>query len=108
MCPANAKHVVLQVPKHGDLALKKLRMKSESFFLMHRLSGLLPRISYLTRMDRLILGVITLVFITLGEAVTTSVLALHNKEKLAHRLDSWFRIIYIVLFVIFMLNAFVL
>ena len=78
------------------------------FLFMHRISSLLPRISYLTRMDRFILGAITLVFLTLGESILTSVLALHDKQELALKIDRWARFVYLGIIIIVFLNAFVL
>jgi hypothetical protein len=76
------------------------------FLFMHRISQLLPRISYLTRMDRFILGAITLVFITLGESIITSVLAIQGKEVQARKIDRWSRGIYLILFLIVLIYAF--
>lgn len=78
------------------------------FLFMHRISQLLPRISYLTRMDRFILSAITLVFITLGESIFTSVLAIHDKEELARKIDRWSRGIYILLFLLVSVYSFML
>lgn len=78
------------------------------FLFMHRISSLLPRISYLTRMDRFILGSITLVFLTLGESILTSVLALHDKENLAKKIDRYARFAYLGVILIVFLYAFII
>jgi len=78
------------------------------FLFMHRISQLLPRISYLTRMDRFILGAITLVFLTLAEAIFTSVLAIKEKGELARKIDRWARFVYLALLVFVLVYAFVL
>jgi len=77
------------------------------FILMDRISQMLPRISYLTRMDIFILGAIILVFITLGEAIVTAVLALKEKKQLARKIDRWARFVYLGLFFIVLYNAFI-
>jgi len=77
------------------------------FMFMHRIGSLLPRISYLTRMDRFILGSIALVFLTLGESILTSILALHDKQELAKKIDRWARIIYLGLFLIVLIITFI-
>lgn len=57
------------------------------------IDSLVPAVSYLTRMDTFILSSTLLVFATLGEAVITSVLTKHGKQKLASRMDQWCRLI---------------
>ena len=74
---------------------------------IHRTASLLPRIDYLTRLDRFILGTLVLVFITLGEAVTTTMLAMKEKKELALRIDRHARYIYFLLFLLVVLQAFV-
>jgi hypothetical protein len=63
----------------------------------HRISALLPRVSYLTRLDRFILLSIILVFITLGESVLTATLAHKEKKDLALKIDRWSRYVYLIL-----------
>jgi len=62
---------------------------------MHRISGILPNISYLTRIDKFILFAIILVFLALGEAIVTSMLAFREKKELALKMDRWARFIYL-------------
>ncbi|MGD9346480.1 MAG: hypothetical protein PVH84_11485 [Candidatus Aminicenantes bacterium] len=74
----------------------------------HRMSALLPRVSYLTRIDRFILFSIILVFITLGESVITATLAQKEKKELALKIDHWSRYLYLLLFVAVLVYSFVL
>ena len=62
--------------------------------------GLLPNISYLTRMDSFIIGSTLLVFLALIQAVVTAVLAESKKVILAQKIDRWCRSIFPLLFVI--------
>lgn len=68
---------------------------------------LVPAVSYLTRMDEFILSATILVFITLCEAVTTSVMTKHGKSDLALKIDKWFRFIIPVSFIALTVHAFV-
>lgn len=74
----------------------------------NRISQLLPRVSYLTRLDRFILFSIILVFITLGESVLTATLAHKEKKELALKIDRWARYVYLCLFVCVAVYSFVL
>jgi hypothetical protein len=64
----------------------------------NRISQLLPRVSYLTRLDRFIMFSIILVFITLGESVLTATLAHKEKKELALKIDRQARYLYLILF----------
>ncbi len=66
----------------------------------------LPRVSYLTRADKYILGSTILVFLALGEGILTSWLALNGKHELSKRIDLWSRVVYPILFVLCMWIAF--
>jgi len=55
------------------------------------LGTILPRVSYLTRVDYFVLGSLILVFLALVEAVTSGVIAARGKEALARKLDRWSR-----------------
>jgi hypothetical protein len=74
----------------------------------HRMSSLLPRVSYLTRIDRFILFSIILVFITLGESVITATLAQKEKKELALKIDRWARYLYLLLFAAVLIYSFIL
>jgi hypothetical protein len=78
------------------------------FLFNHRISTLLPRVSYLTRIDKFILCSIILVFITLGESVITATLAQKGKKELSLRIDRWARYLYLLLFVCVIIYSFVL
>lgn len=71
-----------------------------------RIGQVLPRISYLTRIDRFVLGATFLVFMALGEAVTTTMLARKGKEALAKKIDRMARYLYLLLFGIVVIFAF--
>jgi hypothetical protein len=60
---------------------------------------MLPKISYLTRMDIFIFGSTMLVFAALIQVIVTSSLARRGLEKEAIRLDLWCRVIFPVIFV---------
>jgi hypothetical protein len=67
----------------------------------------LPRISYLTNADELVLTATLLVFLALGQAVLTSRLATRNEIEFARRLDLYGRWIYPLLYLAGMFIAFV-
>jgi hypothetical protein len=58
------------------------------------LGYLLPRVSYLTRVDQFILGSTLLVFTAFGEAILTSKLARGGNPSLSNTIDRWARWIY--------------
>jgi hypothetical protein len=62
------------------------------------LGYLLPRVSYLTRVDQFILGSTLLVFLALGEAIVTANLARGGNHSFSRTIDRWARVIYLVLF----------
>lgn len=78
------------------------------FLFNHRISTLLPRVSYLTRIDKFILCSIILVFITLGESVITATIAQKGKKELSLKVDRWARYLYLLLFVCVVIYSFVL
>jgi len=51
------------------------------------IGGVLPKISYLTRLDLFILGATVMVFLTLAEAIVTGRLARSGRASLARRID---------------------
>jgi hypothetical protein len=67
---------------------------------MPHVSGMLPRISYLNRLDKFIFCAILLVFLTLGEAILTSMLAFREKKELARKIDLWARFVHLVCVVV--------
>ncbi len=62
------------------------------------LGYLLPRLSYLTRADRFLIGSTLLVFMAFGEALRTSYLANRDQEDRALRIDKLSRVLFPVLF----------
>ena len=64
------------------------------------LGHLLPRISYLTRADKFVLGSTILVFLALAEATITGRIAKSGRQELSLKIDRWSRLIYNVLFVV--------
>lgn len=69
---------------------------------------LLPRISYLTRMDVFIMFTSLLVFLALVEGVTTSALATRGRQELAYKFDRWSRVLFPAAFIVGTVVAFVL
>ena len=72
------------------------------------LGYMLPRLAYLTRADRFIIGSTFLVFGAFGEALLTAYLAEHGKEERAIAIDRVSRWLYPAVFVIVILISFVL
>lgn len=62
-----------------------------------------PRVSYLTLADKLVLGMMALVFLALGEVILTSRLAQRDRSDLARRIDFHARWAYPVLFALVLL-----
>ena len=72
------------------------------------LSYMLPRLSYLTRADRFLIGSTLLVFLAFGEALRTSYLANRDQEERALRIDRISRVVFPTLFVLLVIISFVL
>jgi hypothetical protein len=71
-------------PQIGISATSMLTLIAFQFAL----SAVLPKLSYFTVMDRLILGATVLVFLSLVEATVTAVLVTRDKKELALRIDA--------------------
>ena len=69
---------------------------------------LLPRVSYVTRMDRFILLSTLTVFAGLIQTVANTVLVKHQKKQLAERIDRWSRIAYPALLLLVLVFSFLL
>ncbi len=67
------------------------------------LSGLLPKLPYMTRMDYFMLGSTLLVFFAMGEVVVTSMLSHGGKNLLARRLDRVARVTFPAMFLTILL-----
>lgn len=74
-------------------------------FQLH-LGTILPRLSYATRIDQVVLGSQLLVFLALVAAVTSGVLAGRGKEALARRIDRWARWAFPAAFVVVLVLTF--
>lgn len=61
--------------------------------------AMLPKVSYLTRMDWFILSSTALVFTSMVEVVFTSSLSRNGKHGLAIKLDTWARVIFPLVFI---------
>jgi hypothetical protein len=61
--------------------------------------ALVPRVSYLTRLDFFILGATLLVFFTLIQAVATAKIAKQGRLPLAEKLDRWCRVLAPAIFI---------
>lgn len=70
------------------------------------LGTLLPKVPYLTRVDRFVFCSLILVFLAVVEAVTSGTLAAKGKEALAKKLDRWSRFIFPVSFFVVLIFAF--
>ncbi|UCE63779.1 MAG: hypothetical protein JSU59_01065 [Nitrospirota bacterium] len=66
----------------------------------------LPKISYLTRMDRFVLGALVLVFLALVETVTGGALAGSGNPGLAKNIDRWARVVFPIAFLFVLAFAF--
>jgi hypothetical protein len=71
------------------------------------LGYVLPRISYLTRMDFFVLLSTIIVFLALAESILTSYLSKRKRGKTARRIDLWSRILFPFSFTILVLVSFV-
>lgn len=70
------------------------------------LGYLLPRLSYLTRADRFVMGSMALVFLAFGEAVCTGFLADKDRQALALKLDRAARLLFPLGFLIVLAISF--
>ncbi len=68
----------------------------------------LPRLSYLTRADRFVMGATVLVFFAFGEALLSTGLAGRGREETALRIDRVSRIVFPTIFAAILLYALVL
>lgn len=68
----------------------------------------LPRLSYLTRADRFVMGATVLVFFAFGEALLSTGLAGRGREEAALRIDRLSRIVFPIVFAAILLYALVL
>ena len=66
----------------------------------------LPKVSYLTRLDFFVLGSTILVFLALAESVFTSALAGKGKHSRAIRIDRWSRFSFAVVLIIILIVSF--
>ncbi len=72
------------------------------------LGYMLPRLSYLTRADRFLIGSTFLVFMAFGEALRTSYLANRGQEERALEIDRLSRVLFPTLFVVLLIVSFIL
>lgn len=70
------------------------------------LGYLLPRVSYLTRADRFVMGSALLVFLAFGEALLTASLADRDQTPLARKIDGRSRWLFPLAFVVVVLLSF--
>ena len=68
------------------------------------LRGIIPPVSYLTRMDYFVYGSLALVFAAHLEALTTSNLALKGQQAVALRADRWARVLWPVCFLVVLVS----
>ena len=72
------------------------------------LGQILPRLSYLTRADRFVLGSVLLVFTAFGEALVTTSLANRGREELALKIDRISRFVFPAAFAVVVLVSLVI
>ena len=72
------------------------------------IGNMVPSVSYLTRLDRFILGVSILVFFVLAEAIWTGQLVATGNANAAARVDRYGRWLFILIFALITLFSFVL
>jgi len=79
----------------GDVG-PKLAMGASSMLTLiayrFYLSGLVPKISYMTRMDYFVMGSTALVFATLVGTLLINNLHQHGRNEAAHKVQLWSRI----------------
>lgn len=68
----------------------------------------LPKVAYMTRMDKFLFGATVLVFATLVEVIITSTLARGERLELARRIDRWSRVLFPFLFALVTARAFLI
>lgn len=71
------------------------------------ISNQLPKVSFLTVMDKFVLISTILIFLALGESILVSRIARHGNESLARRIDSTARWVYLGCFAMLLLYIFV-
>ena len=71
------------------------------------LGYLLPKISYLTRIDTFILGSTIFVFLALAESIVTSAVAAKKHTAAARKIDMWSRWLFPISFIFLLLISFV-
>ena len=91
-------------PRQGIAVTSMLTVIAYRFILANQL----PRVTYLTRFDYLILGCTTLVFLVLVEVVAAHGRMTRGHPERARRLDVWSRAVFPVLFLILIISAAVL
>ncbi len=70
------------------------------------LGDLVPRLAYLTRQDRFLVGSMILVLLAMVEVIATSAFASQERLELAKRIDRWSRIAFPMAFLFLILIAF--
>lgn len=73
---------------------------------MFAITMLLPRVSYVTRMDRFILLSTMIVFLGLLHTVADNYLLNHDRKRIAERLQAWSRVVYPLFLVAVLLLSF--
>ena len=91
-------------PQFGIATASVLTLIAFQFSLVR----MLPHVSYLTRLDRFLLGATVLVFLALGEATVSSRMARAGRTQAARRLDLWSRWVYAALFAALVMFALVI
>jgi Neurotransmitter-gated ion-channel ligand binding domain/Neurotransmitter-gated ion-channel transmembrane region len=90
-------------PRQGIAVTSILTIIAYRFVLVNQL----PRVPYLTRLDYLMLGCTTLVFLVLVQLVTTNAMMTKAHPERARKLDVWARCVFPALFLILVIGVFV-
>jgi len=72
------------------------------------LGGLIPRLSYMTRLDYFILGSTVIVFLTFVEVIVTTGLAQGKTVNLGRRVDRWSRVVFPAILVLWSIWSLIL
>jgi hypothetical protein len=72
------------------------------------LGGLIPRLSYMTRLNYFTLGSTILVFLTLVEVIITAKLTHGKMESVGRRVDRWCRVVFPAIFILWSIWSLIL
>lgn len=76
--------------------------------LQFTFAEILPKVSYLTRLDKFIQGATILIFLALIESITTSAFTIGGKHALARKFDKWSRVVFPAALILLIVFSFLL